>query len=191
MRVARNITIEGQISNPTAIVVGVRAERNHALEIGVAPDADRPGMMLGRPSVAPCCRVEIANDAHQWTYGIARGCPPKAAGVSRSGQRFRRNRPRKGQCGGLENAPGAAAQRGRGARGGLDGQGVSAWHVVEEPEEVCVSRITQGRLDRRRLPPRQSAAPRLQKLVLGVNPRHPCGDRLLQHRRRRTRSICE
>ena len=160
-------------------------------KIGVAPDADCPGMMLGGPSAASCCRVKIANDAHQWTYGIARGCPPKAAGVSRSGQRSRRDRPRKGQRGGLENAVGAAAQRGRGARGGLDGQGLSAWQVVEEPEEVCVPHVTQGRLDGRRLPPRQNVAPRLQKLVLGVRPRHPCGDRQLQHRHRRPLSICE
>src|SRR6267154_1593307 len=122
----------------------------------------------------PLCRcVKIANDAHQWTYGIARGCPPKAAGVSRSGQRSRRDRPRKGQCGGLENAPGAAAQRGRGARGGLDGHGLSAWYMVEEPEEVCVPYVTPGRLDGRRLSPRQSAAPRLQNLVLEVNPSTP------------------
>ena len=31
----------------------VRWPALHVLEIGVAPDADRPGMMLGGPSVAP------------------------------------------------------------------------------------------------------------------------------------------
>src|SRR5690349_17064982 len=71
-------------------------------------------------------------------------CPSEAAGRNRSGQRFRRHRPREGQCGGPENAPRAAAQRGRGARGGLDRQDLSAWQVVEESKEVCVTRVTKG-----------------------------------------------
>src|ERR1700674_4675926 len=57
------------------------------------------------------------------------------------------------------NAVGSAAR---------DGQRLSARQVAKGNEEICVSRLTQGRLDGQRLPARQGAVPRLQEVLIAV-----------------------
>src|SRR6266851_10508243 len=50
-----------------------------------------------------------------------------------------------------------------------DGQRLSARQAGKGNEEICVSRLIQGRLDGQRLPAQQGAVPRLQEVVTAVN----------------------